>query len=411
MFYNFNKVEQGEAEIVAVRNFPDDKFGTIYRTLLERDAMAINTKKPSIHIVLSGDDGENLTDGEAVELLEQMLKDVGLDRQPYVIVRHDDTDHVHYHIFSTKVCEDGKSVIWNCIGKRLVHSLSKYQEKYGFVASQNLHHKKQNEISRRGLVDELNAKMDHLINDRTVLTVEVAKAKMLSEGIIMTEFNSKHTKKKMIRLRKQNCRPEYIDSDKTERLYNAIDENRKSFGEELAAFVIRGANDATLYVKKKKTSKEREKILEAARTVLKYYTWAADIQYSMKEFIEKASRGRPYGFVKVEMEKVRFVGMGTNQVVENPEEVFTFFDSDLKTVDMFTAAFRVEWHGMVENARDYRSNTDNKLEDEPIIQIEDDGIPTQEPGLESMHQQQSKRDLKEKTTTRKLKRRKKGIKM
>lgn len=359
MFYNISKVEQGEAEIVAIRNFKDDKFGTIYRTLLERDTMAIRTEKPSVHMVLSGDEGETLTDEQAVELIEKNLKDVDIASQPHVIVRHDDTEHVHYHVFSTKVREDGKSIVWNGIGRRLVHSLSKYQEEYGYVASQDLHRKKEQEKAKKtGL--NLDSLEQFSVAYSSALSVEEVSNTLLGKGIKMTEFVSKHTGDPMIRLSQKGKRPVYT---KAESMLNSLSVNQRKRLEEIArqpvAFIIRNEMDATLYVHRqmemtKTVLARQQKLDEAARSILKYRTWSASIRHDDPEgFMSEAAKAKMFGTVQYDLAKARFIEEESGDgILENPVETITFRDAAGRVIDLITSEFTEYWTKLVRNVRE-----------------------------------------------------------
>lgn len=352
-FYNMNKVEQGEAELVAVRNIEDDQFGTIYRTLLKRDAMAIRTVKPSVHLMLSGDKGETLTDEQAVELIDKCMHDVGLAEQPYVIIRHDDTDKVHYHIVTTKIKENGKSILWNGIGKRLVHSLAKYQDEYGYVASRSLRNKKQEESQQpTGIAVQLSGKVEALIDNKTIYSVEMARKELEGNGVEMTEFISKKTGRPMIRLRRPGSRPVYVNSEITERLHTAIAENLRKIAEQPETFVIHSGMDATLYYNRPYPwPKNMEKLYEAARSILKYHTWGAAVrQNETEEFVERAMKGQLFGTVKFNVEKACFIGENRHDgMLENPNEVIQFICYDGQPVDLFTPEFWTDWHLRLES--------------------------------------------------------------
>ena len=355
-FYNINKIEQGEAELVAVRNVEGGGFGSIYRTLLERDAMALRTEKVSVHFMLSGDEGETLTDEQAVELIDKNMSDVGMDKQPYIIVRHDDTDHVHYHIVSTKVKDDGRSIIWNGIGKRLVHSLSKYQNQYGYLASRKLRKKKREAMKRSGVTAQLNDIFQSLLSDQSVITREIATQKMLTSGIEMKWFMGKHTGKEAIRLRrlddrnKASGRPVYISSDNTEKLENSI---RKNISQQ-PLFIIHNNLSATLYCNTPTdgASNHHRLAYDAARLVLKFYTWGADMVVNQEEeFMRLTCKGQQYGLVLIDIGKARFLAENNSGIIENPDEVVSFIDCSGEKLDFFTDDFWQEWNRLLEATR------------------------------------------------------------
>ena len=234
-FYNISKIEQGKAELVAVRNIRSSEFGVLYRTLLEREARAIRTEKPSVHLALSGDDGEMLTDEEAVELIDRCLTPLDMADQPYFIVRHDDTDHVHYHVVSTKVKEDGRSILWNGIGKRLILELMKYQEEYGYIAGKDLHEAKlqEGDVKKMGTKADIRREFDAALSGTSFRSREEFIEGVKSRNVRMTIFMSKHTGKEMIRCNRLDAdgkaisRPVYLKEDEVLRLDKAVEWNKK----------------------------------------------------------------------------------------------------------------------------------------------------------------------------------------
>lgn len=363
LFYNINKVEQGEAEIIAVRNFADDKFGTIYRTLLERDAMAIRTEKPSVHMVLSCDKGENLTDDQAVELIEKNLGDADIAEQPLVVFRHDDTKHKHFHVVSTKIRENGKSIVWNGIGKRLVNSLTKYQQEYGYAAGQDLREKKKSEsVKQQGL--EFGTLQLFRRICQTAVNVEEIRDALSRDGIRMTEFTSKHTGETMIRLSRPHNRPVYVSARQVAVMRETLAQNKRIAAEKLSkepeVFVIHGKDDATLFLDRHLTPRNSmdiklAKLYEAARSILSFKTWGASIiEKDPDEFVRYAVNGQQFGTVKFDIEKARFVGENRpDGMIENPEEVIQFADHNGQSLDLFTPEFWDEWNRKLTNLREW----------------------------------------------------------
>lgn len=235
LFYNINKIEQGEAELVAVRNIRSAEFGVLYRTLLEREALAIKTKKPSVHFMLSGDDGESLTDEEAVEIIDGCLKQIDMAGQPYIIVRHDDTKHVHYHVVSTKIMEDGRSILWNGIGKRLILELMKYQEKYSFKAGKDLQEAKKRETNykKKGTKADILREFSTGLSATSFLSREAFIEEMKEKDVRMAVFTSKHTGREMLRCSRLDekgkaiTRPVYMDGDEVIFLDKAVERNNR----------------------------------------------------------------------------------------------------------------------------------------------------------------------------------------
>ena len=391
-FYNINKVEQGEAELLAVRNMQDKSFGSIYRTLLERDAVALRTVKVSVHLALSGDDGESLSDSQALKLIDTNMLEVGLGNQPYIIFKHYDTERVHFHVVSTKVMEDGKSVLWNGIGKRLIKSLMDHEKEYNYVAGRNLHEKKVKQNARgEGVTARVLKAFETMLSDQTILSMDAAKAKMLDLNIRMTEFKSRHTGKPMLRLlrldpnKKAVGRPVLIDSKNTAFLNDHIEDNKDALlrlSQEPETFVIHGDMDATLYSNRQSPRpKNMEMLHEAARSILKYRTWGASVRCNHpEEFVEDAVNGQQFGTVTFDMKKARFVGEDRNDgMLENPEEVIQFADHTGRTLNLFTPDFWDYWRLMLTNLKNWLARLPKKAPSIESIEKAPAPVPPQEP--------------------------------
>jgi len=122
--YNEKKVMSGVAEIMVVRNIPSTEYHDVYTTLRERESLSLNTKKPSFHAVFNQADFDNVEyEEQMLAIIDQTMEDIGMADQPYAVYRHIDIDRKHYHVVSTKILSDGRSVLWNRIGERATRSL------------------------------------------------------------------------------------------------------------------------------------------------------------------------------------------------------------------------------------------------------------------------------------------------
>lgn len=69
-------------------------------------------KEPCGHIALgfSPEDAPRMTDKFMAEIAREYMEKMGLTDTPYVIVRHNDTDHPHCHLMFSRVNYDGKII-------------------------------------------------------------------------------------------------------------------------------------------------------------------------------------------------------------------------------------------------------------------------------------------------------------
>ncbi|MFC5410710.1 relaxase/mobilization nuclease domain-containing protein [Larkinella bovis] len=117
VYYNEEKVEKGEAERLALRNYAGividprqaGKQQVAY-ILEERAALNERVTKPTFHVSLSLALGEKPASDELLSLADMYMIGMGFGRQPYAVYQHFDTDHTHVHIVSVRVDEKGKRI-------------------------------------------------------------------------------------------------------------------------------------------------------------------------------------------------------------------------------------------------------------------------------------------------------------
>lgn len=123
-------------------------------------------------------------------------------------------------------------------------------------------------------------------------------------------------------------------------------------------FVIHNGMAATLYVQK-----NDKPIYEAARAILKYYTWGADLRTGDRTgFVESARKGQFFGKVLFNEEKAHIIG---NKILENPEEVITFIDSSGKELNLITQTFQEVWNQEVSYIREWDRRSKTQFESTP----------------------------------------------
>lgn len=66
--------------------------------------------KPVMHVTLSLAPGEKLDKGNLTSLVEECAKDMGFEKNQYIAIAHNDTQHQHFHIIVNRVGFDGRTV-------------------------------------------------------------------------------------------------------------------------------------------------------------------------------------------------------------------------------------------------------------------------------------------------------------
>lgn len=136
--YNGEKYYEGEADIVCVRNIESMSQFVISRTILDLEknpAIDVRTKNFSFHMTVNPAEGEvvdEMDEANVLDYIDDMMKELGYAKQPYVIYRHHDIDRIHYHVVSSRIQPNGK-VIRDCYDKsRTFNAQYRLAKKYGF---------------------------------------------------------------------------------------------------------------------------------------------------------------------------------------------------------------------------------------------------------------------------------------
>jgi Relaxase/Mobilisation nuclease domain len=115
VFYNFHKIEEGNAELLEAANFGplevlDEVHPVDYCNYLEA-VSALNTRvsQPQLHAVISTE-GENHDKKELAAIAKSWLEKMYYVMQPYLLFFHPDTKNNHVHIVSTRIGYDGRKI-------------------------------------------------------------------------------------------------------------------------------------------------------------------------------------------------------------------------------------------------------------------------------------------------------------
>ena len=105
--YNEKKIKGGKGELMMMKNFPSFINGSSGQQQVRNYLRAIsvgNKKiiKPQFHAMISTKFKEH-SKGELTEIAENFMTEMGYGKQPFIVVFHNDTDHNHVHINSTRV--------------------------------------------------------------------------------------------------------------------------------------------------------------------------------------------------------------------------------------------------------------------------------------------------------------------
>lgn len=120
LMYNEQKVTQQKAECLYAANYlrqlPDltveDKLRRFQRRMQLNDRVTTN-----LHITLNFDPSDQLSNDRMKEIARIYMKEIGFERQPYLVYRHLDAGHPHCHIVTTHVQKDGSPIVLYNMGR------------------------------------------------------------------------------------------------------------------------------------------------------------------------------------------------------------------------------------------------------------------------------------------------------
>jgi len=95
-------------------------------------------KKPVLHIQINFHPDEKLKNAQAMQAIDSILRDIGIekDNHQYVIVQHKDKEHDHYHVVANRVGLDGDLLNDHRIKDRLQVSCDKVEQEQGLRRTQ-----------------------------------------------------------------------------------------------------------------------------------------------------------------------------------------------------------------------------------------------------------------------------------
>src|SRR5579862_651261 len=114
--YHERKVNRGVAELVHAGNFLEKPSELDLKTKLSRfeERLELNSRAKfvTIHILLGWNpkDLEKISGLADIAIVEEYMKRIRLDEQPYLVYRHYDSAHPHMHVVTNTIRPDGSRI-------------------------------------------------------------------------------------------------------------------------------------------------------------------------------------------------------------------------------------------------------------------------------------------------------------
>ena len=112
--YNMQKVEMGKGEVILSQGVRDYERGAMVADFVRQAQMNPDLSRSVWHTAVSFDPKDEARLQADPQLMHKVasdyLKGMGLDQSQYVVIRHRDTAHAHFHIVANRVANDGQTV-------------------------------------------------------------------------------------------------------------------------------------------------------------------------------------------------------------------------------------------------------------------------------------------------------------
>jgi hypothetical protein len=139
--YNEDKVSQNQAECILAGNFLKDVESLTYNDKairFERRQQLNESVTTSQHISLNFDPADILSNEKMQAIARTYMKEIGFERQPYLVYRHHDAGHPHCHIVTTHIQSNGDPIPQYKIGENQSEKARILIEKeFGLVSPEN----------------------------------------------------------------------------------------------------------------------------------------------------------------------------------------------------------------------------------------------------------------------------------
>jgi hypothetical protein len=112
--YNMEKVEKGKGEVILSQGVRDYELGAMVADFVRQASMNPDLSRSVWHTAVSFDPKDEARLRADPQLMHKVasayLVGMGLSQSQYVVIRHTDTAHAHFHIVANRVANDGQTV-------------------------------------------------------------------------------------------------------------------------------------------------------------------------------------------------------------------------------------------------------------------------------------------------------------
>ena len=101
--YNYRKVADGSATIVAHYRLPNLSRSGVYDTFARLEYTDYPVKEVGFHMAVNPGPDDTCTEDQIIKAIYKTMYKLGYKSQPFLVFRHNDIDRTHYHVVSSRI--------------------------------------------------------------------------------------------------------------------------------------------------------------------------------------------------------------------------------------------------------------------------------------------------------------------
>ena len=128
-------VMNASAEVLAAEGVDAEDAATIIRDFAIQRSGRPEIKQPVGHIAVSfsSDDSSRMTNDFMLTLAHEYMAEMGIENTQYIVVRHHNTDHDHFHIVYNRIDNDLRLISANNDFHRSGAACKRLKERHGLT--------------------------------------------------------------------------------------------------------------------------------------------------------------------------------------------------------------------------------------------------------------------------------------
>ncbi|MEQ9440933.1 MAG: relaxase/mobilization nuclease domain-containing protein [Cyclobacteriaceae bacterium] len=132
LHYNEKKVQQGQARIIGTANLPqwlssDAERAQFFAFRVQR---AEHLRVQAVHMSVNFAASDRVTEAQMRHIAHRLMRAMKLEAQPYVLYRHSDAGHDHFHVVSTPITARGTRIDLSNNLYRIREETQKIEQQY-----------------------------------------------------------------------------------------------------------------------------------------------------------------------------------------------------------------------------------------------------------------------------------------